>query len=105
VNQGKRLRVLGNGFHTRKLLSTTTKPDMSEWIPAPLNLLDGNPFEYSEHAISSVSGTEAFFFFFFFGSRDLRAASNLSTKTHGRREAAGFSLWGSGLERSQVGWV
>jgi len=31
-----------------------------EWIPAPFNLLDGNPFEYSEHAISSISGTEAF---------------------------------------------
>ena len=33
---------------------------MSEWIPAAFNLLDGNPFEYSEHTISSISGTEAF---------------------------------------------
>ena len=33
---------------------------MSEWIPAPFNLLQGNPFKYSEHAISSISGTEAF---------------------------------------------
>ena len=32
----------------------------SEWIPEPFNLLEGNPFEYSEHAISSISGTEAF---------------------------------------------
>jgi hypothetical protein len=30
------------------------------WIPTPFNLLDGNPFEYSEHAISSISSTEAF---------------------------------------------
>jgi len=30
------------------------------WIPTPFNLLDGNPFEYSDHAISSISGTEAF---------------------------------------------
>jgi hypothetical protein len=33
---------------------------MAEWIPEPFNLLDGNPFKYSEHAISSISGTEAF---------------------------------------------
>ena len=30
------------------------------WIPNPFNLLNGHPFEYSEHTISSVSGTEAF---------------------------------------------
>ena len=36
-------------------------PDMSEWVPQPFNLLlDGNPFQYSDHAISSISGTEAF---------------------------------------------
>ncbi|KAF8349528.1 hypothetical protein F5887DRAFT_914458 [Amanita rubescens] len=33
---------------------------MAQWIPQPFNLLEGNPFEYSEHAISSISGTEAF---------------------------------------------
>ena len=33
---------------------------MSQWIPVPFNLLEGNPFEYSEHTISSISGTEAF---------------------------------------------
>jgi hypothetical protein len=30
------------------------------WTPNLFNLLNGNPFEYSEHTISSVSGTEAF---------------------------------------------
>jgi hypothetical protein len=30
------------------------------WTPSPFNLLNGNPFQYLEHAISSTSGTEAF---------------------------------------------
>jgi len=35
--------------------------EVLEWIPEPFNLLlGGNPFEYSEDAISSISGTEAF---------------------------------------------
>ena len=36
--------------------------DMSvaQRIPEPFNLLEGNPFEYSQHTISSISGTEAF---------------------------------------------
>ncbi|EDR10415.1 uncharacterized protein LACBIDRAFT_325432 [Laccaria bicolor S238N-H82] len=35
-------------------------PAVAQWIPKPFNLLEGNPFEYSQHDISSVSGTEAF---------------------------------------------
>ncbi|KAF8331362.1 uncharacterized protein EI90DRAFT_3145612 [Cantharellus anzutake] len=31
-----------------------------EWIPAPFSLLDGNPFQYSDHAISTLSATETF---------------------------------------------
>ncbi|KAF8335494.1 uncharacterized protein EI90DRAFT_337948 [Cantharellus anzutake] len=31
-----------------------------EWTPSPFNLLDGNPFQYSDHTISTISGTEAF---------------------------------------------
>ena len=34
--------------------------DMAQWTPEPFNLRQGNPFEYSEYAISSISGTEAF---------------------------------------------
>ncbi len=30
------------------------------WTPNPFNLLNGNPFEYSDHVISSISRTEAF---------------------------------------------
>jgi len=30
----------------------STSPDMPEWTPEPFNLLDGNPFEYSEHTVS-----------------------------------------------------
>jgi hypothetical protein len=30
------------------------------WTPNPFNLSDSNPFEYSEHTISSTSGTDAF---------------------------------------------
>ncbi|KAK2461027.1 hypothetical protein APHAL10511_006968 [Amanita phalloides] len=30
------------------------------WIPNPFNLLAGPPFQYSDHTISSISGTEAF---------------------------------------------
>lgn len=33
---------------------------MAQWTPEPFNLRQGNPFEYSEYAISSISGTEAF---------------------------------------------
>src|SRR5258708_38400501 len=30
------------------------------WTPSPFKLLNGNPFEYSDHTIPSISGTEAF---------------------------------------------
>ena len=30
------------------------------WTPSPFNLLDGNPFEYSEDNISLISRTDAF---------------------------------------------
>ena len=33
---------------------------MAQWTPEPFDLRQGNPFEYSEHAISSTSGTGAF---------------------------------------------
>ncbi|KIJ99682.1 hypothetical protein K443DRAFT_101787 [Laccaria amethystina LaAM-08-1] len=33
---------------------------VTQWIPEAFNLREGNPFEYSEHTISSISGTEAF---------------------------------------------
>jgi len=35
--------------------------EVVQWIPEPFNLLEGNPFEYSEHAISSISGTSPLF--------------------------------------------
>ncbi|KAF8342347.1 uncharacterized protein EI90DRAFT_2865189, partial [Cantharellus anzutake] len=35
-------------------------PPHMEWTPTPFNLLEGNPFQYSDHAISTTSGTEAF---------------------------------------------
>ncbi|KIM39621.1 hypothetical protein M413DRAFT_29320 [Hebeloma cylindrosporum] len=37
-----------------------TGPMQETWIPTPYNLLGGNPFAYSEHAISVTSATEAF---------------------------------------------
>ena len=37
-----------------------SEPEVAQWIPEPFNLLEGNPFEYSQHTISSISGTEAF---------------------------------------------
>jgi hypothetical protein len=33
---------------------------VAQWIPGPFNLLERNPFEYSQHTISSIPGTEAF---------------------------------------------
>ena len=32
----------------------------SQWIPRRLDLLRGNPFQYSEHSVSVISATEAF---------------------------------------------
>lgn len=34
--------------------------EATTWIPTPFNLCDGNPFAYSAHSISAISGTEAF---------------------------------------------
>jgi len=31
-----------------------------KWTPTPFNLVGGNPFPYSDHAISVISATEAF---------------------------------------------
>jgi len=36
------------------------QPMQAEWTPTPFNLLDGNPFPYSEQDISIISATEAF---------------------------------------------
>ena len=45
--------VKGGGFHR-------DKSTVAQWIPEPFNLLEGNPFDYSQHSISSVSQTEVF---------------------------------------------
>ena len=45
--------VKGGGFHR-------DKSTVAQWIPEPFNLLEGNPFDYSQHTISSISEMEVF---------------------------------------------
>lgn len=41
-------------------MSNLDQPMQAEWTPTPFNLTGGNPFPYSDHAISVISATEAF---------------------------------------------
>ena len=43
-----------SGSHTARL------GGCQYWTPGPYNLIEGNPFEYSEHPISAISATEVF---------------------------------------------
>ena len=45
--------VKGGGFHR-------DKSTVAQWIPEPFDLRAGNPFEYSQCTISSLSQTEVF---------------------------------------------
>jgi hypothetical protein len=41
-------------------MSNMDLPIQGEWTPTPFNLVDGNHFPYSDHAITVISATEAF---------------------------------------------
>lgn len=47
-------------IHSMTPVKGGDKSEVAQWIPEPFNLREGNPFEYSQHTISSASGTEAF---------------------------------------------